>query len=143
MKNKLHIGILASHLVVVISLFTPIFRVDETRMGISGNHLTDVHYLNIMQYISNDVHTLTAILMVILSILHLIGIVNGIYGLLFKGYHHGAIKNAFVFGFASATMGALQLYSQSYVFFVICAISFCVISICSIRLMKLEDKNEK
>lgn len=143
MKNRFFIGILLSHLAVIVSLLTPIIRVDEERLGISGNGITDVRYFNIIDYMTKDIHRLTGVLMIILAVFHILAILNALYGLFFKGYHHASIKYTFVLAFASATMGALQLYSQSYVFFAICAVSFLLVSFCSIRLMKLEDENEK
>ncbi|MBQ7225094.1 MAG: hypothetical protein IJX02_00660 [Clostridia bacterium] len=138
MKLKSYIAALVSHLVVLIALVTPIIRASDTRTSLTGNTESSSSYLNIFQFIQTDLYSFTSVLMLILVFIHFLGISNAIYGIVKKKYSHWSINLTFLFGFASALMGALHLYSGSYALFSICAASFLVISFCSIKLIKSE-----
>lgn len=139
MKNKAYIAIILSNLIVILALFLPLIHVSEIRMDINGEKIAESYYVNIIQYVEHDVYNLTMIVMIIVAGFNVLGAGNGIYGLVKKKYSHASINLSFFTGFASAIIGALQLYSKSYVFFVICAVSFIVITLCSLRLNKLEE----
>lgn len=138
MKNKAYIAIILSNLIVLLALFLPLIHVSEIRMDITGEKIEESYYVSIIQYVEHDVYNLTMIVMIILAGFNALGAANGIYGLVKKELSHASINLAIFTGFASAISGALQLYSKSYTFFIICAISFIVTIMCSLKLNKLE-----
>lgn len=138
MHKKHFLLIMLSHLIVVLSLFAPLIRVSENRLNNSGITTADTNYLNIFQYVYNDIYTVTAVVMIILAVLSLVGIGTAVYGIVKKEVNTRAVKISFALSFSLSAMGALQMYSKSYVLFIICAVCFFVASICSIRLMKQE-----
>ncbi len=139
MKNKAYIAIILSNLIVLLALFLPLIHVSEIRMDITGEKIAETYYVNIIEYVQHDVYNFTMIVMIILAGFNVLGAINGVYGLVKKGCSRASINLAFFTGFASAIAGALQLYSKSYTFFAICAISFIVITLSSLRLNKLEE----
>ncbi len=138
MKFKAYLGILLSHLTVLIVLFTPIIRLNEIKIVNSGEKVSDIYYANLVEFIDNQGVSLTSFVMIFLTIGHILGIGNAIFGLIKKEHNHISINLTFVCSFASALMGALLLYSKSYALFAICAVSFFFISFCSIKLIKAE-----
>lgn len=140
MKNKVYIAVLLSHLIVLLALFAPIIRVNLGEMKVEGESLLDSYYANIIESVQNNAHGVTTILMLVLVFFHLCGIANAIYGLVRKGYRHKTINITVALGFTSGLMGALQLYSKSYLLFFICASSFMVLSVCSMLLVRTEGK---
>ncbi len=142
MHKKHFLLIMLSHLIVVLSLFAPLIRVSENRLNTSGSTIaetnTETNNLNIFQYVYNDIYTVTAVAMIILAVLSLVGIGTAVYGIVKKEVNTRAVKISFALSFSLSAMGALQMYSKSYVLFIICAVCFFVASICSIRLMKQE-----
>ena len=97
-------------------------------------------WLNFFQYFLYDVYSTLAIFMLVFLVVELLGAVNGFYAAFTKKPNHVSYKISFYLGFSSAVMAALQSGSKSYAFFFICVISFLVISFCSIKLMKADDK---
>ena len=140
MKIRAHIAIIVSHLAVLVSLFTPIIRVNDVRMSISGEKLSDGSYIDVIQLINSDTHRVITMLTVILMALHLFGIVVSIYGLIKKGYNHLVINLTFLTSFSSGLMGALHLYLGSYIMFSVCAASFVIMAVYSILLVRKEDR---
>lgn len=138
MHKKHFLLIMLSHLIVVLSLFAPLIRVSENRLNNSGITTADTNYLNIFQYVYNDIYTVTAVVMIILAVLSLVGIGTAVYGIVKKEVNTRAVKISFALSFSLSAMGAFQMYSKSYFLFIICAVCFFVASICSIRLMKQE-----
>ncbi len=137
--HKKYFGfILLSHLVMVGSLFAPLIRVSENRLNNTGITLIDTNYINIFQYVYNDIYTVTAVFMIILALISIVGIVFSIIGITKDELSTRIVKISFACCFSPAAMGALQMYSKSYILFLICAISFFVSAICTIRLMKQE-----
>lgn len=138
LKVKAYIGILLSHLSVLIVLFTPIIRLSEIKIDSAGEKVTDIFYVNLVDFLKSQGHTLTTVIMIVLTLGHVFGLGNAIFGLVKKEQSHFSVNATFVCSFASALMGALLLYSNSYALFFICAASFLIISFCSIKLIKAE-----
>ena len=130
MKKRFFIYIIIAHLLVPVFLVLPIHRL---RVGL-GKSLS---FISIFDYIEHAQNTLITILLVVFIFAEFLGIANAIYGILTKGNHASTI-NSFALGFSSAILGAMFLSSGSYMFFLVCAFSFLVISYFSIRLMKME-----
>ena len=139
LKFKAYLGILLSHLTVLIVLFTPIIRMSEIIIDVSGEKVTNVYSVNLVDFIKGQGDTTTTFIMIVLTAGHIVGIANAVFGLVKKGHNHISINLTFVCSFASALMGALLLYSRSYVLFSVCAVSFVMISFCSIKLIKAEQ----
>ena len=140
MHKKYYLLSLICHGCVALSLCFPLISVSESRLNNTGNTLVDTNFLNIFQYVYNDIYTITAILMIILGVVEILGALNCIYAISKKHVSRLASKLAFLFGFSSAIMGALQVYSRSYLFFFICAAAFVLNQVCAIRIMKLEGE---
>ena len=138
MKNKLYITTLFSHLAVLLTLLAPVIRMTETRMNLLGEKESFSYYVNVMEFLRGDIYSISSIQTIILILVHILGIANAIAGIARKEYSHLSINCTIICGFASALMGALHLYSKSYVLFAVCAISFFAISFCSIKLVKSE-----
>lgn len=130
--NKKYFGlILASHAIVPLSLLFPVLQISE-EIESSG-------YFNVFEYIKLNRYTYVTVLLVIFVIVELCGLGNAIYGITLKELNRRNIGSSFLLGFSSAILGAMFLSAGSYLFFIICAISFIVISYSSIKLMKLEQ----
>ena len=138
MKNKAYIAVLLSHLTVVSVLFTPIIRVTEIKMDILGQKIENSYFVNFIDFLKDEKYSLTAVLMIFLTLGQLLGLANAIYGLIKNGYSHTSINITFACSFLVALLGALHLYSKSYALFIICALAFFVISFCSVKLIKSE-----
>ena len=138
MKKKLYLLTLFSHLAVLIALCTPVIRMTETRMNMNGEKEAYSYYINLIKFAKDDIYSFTSMYMLVLTLVHIVGIANAIVGIFQKEYNNVSVNLTLMCGFASALMGALQLYSKSYALFAICAISFLVIAFCSIKLVKSE-----
>ena len=144
MSNKKYfLAIIISHLAVIISLFFPLINVDEIRIGISGVEGTETYFINVVEYIQTDIYPLTSIIMISLMIMATFGVVNSVVGIFIRKLHAVNVKLSFIFGFSSAIFAALLLYSSSVVLSLICAGSFIIISVASIRLIKAEEQQGK
>ena len=139
MKRKLYVATLLAHLSVLFSLLAPIIRVNEVRMTLGGEKVVNSYYVNIIKFVRDDIYSATTIFMMALTVVHLWGIANALVGIVKREYSHLSINITFICGFASALMGALHLYSRSYALFAICALSFFIISFCSVKLIKSEE----
>lgn len=140
MEKRLYFLIALAHLTVPISLLTPIIIITETSVGMEGAIDIEMYNINFFQYFLYDIYSTLAIFMLIFSLVELIGAANAFYAVFTKKPNHVSYKVSFYLGFSSAVMAALQAGSKSYAFFFICVISFLIISFCSIKLMKADDK---
>lgn len=131
MGKKFFLVILIFHALVPLSLLFPVLQISEA-IESSG-------YYNVFDYIRLNSYTYVTVLLVIFVIVELCGLGNAIYGLTLKKLNSKNIGFSFLLGFSSAILGAMFLSSGSYLFFIICAVSFIVISYSSIKLMKLEN----
>lgn len=138
LKRKIYSVVLFSHIGVLLTLLFPVIRVDEIRMGIENTTETESSYLNFFEFASNPTHILSAFLMTVFIAVHIVGIVNAIYCIITNKANRLLINLTFAYSFASALMGALQLYSMSYVLFTVCAVSFLLIALSSLYLMRKE-----
>jgi hypothetical protein len=138
MHKKYFVLILISHLAMIGSLFAPLIRVSENRLNNTGITLVDTNYVNIIQYVYNDIYTVTAVFMIILSLISIGGAILSVIGITRESLSTKIVKISFGCCFSRAAMGALQMYSKSYVLFLICAVCFFASAICTIRLMRLE-----
>lgn len=129
MKKRFFAYIISSHLAVLISLLFPIHRL---KTGIKES----ISFINFFEYLDQNQSMIVNVLFIILILAEALGIANGIYGIVKK--NHFSIRNAFTLGFSSAILAAMLLSSGSYIFFLICAASFLVISYFSLRLLKTE-----
>jgi hypothetical protein len=113
LKIKAYVAILCSHLTVLTALCTPIIRVAEVKMAAVGQTETDSYYLNIFDFARVNLNSFSTFLMLFLTVVHLFGVANAVYGLAKKNYSHISINLTFINALASAFMGALLLYSKS------------------------------
>ncbi|MBQ7906536.1 MAG: hypothetical protein IJ309_01030 [Clostridia bacterium] len=139
MHKKYYWLILASHFSVCLAMLFPVIRVSETRLSNLGITLEYTNFINLFHYISNDIYTITAILMLLLTIGSAFGVANAIWGIASKELKPRTSKLSFALSFTLAAMGALTVYSRSYVLFTICAAAFFTSAISSIRLARLEQ----
>lgn len=139
MKNKAYFTILLSHITVIIVLFTPIIRVTEIKMNSVGQKIENSFFVNIVDFMGVGKSKLTAVLVLVLACVQLIGLINAVYGLIKKGYSHTSINLTFACAFSVALLGAVHLYSKSYAFFTVCATAFFIGSYCSVKLIKAEE----
>lgn len=130
MNKKYLIAILISHLVVPLSIIFPILKIT----GTDSNNVM----CNFFEYIKSNPTIYATILLIIFLVFELIGAGNSIYVLAKKEITHKNIQSLFLLGFSSAILGAMYI-SVARIFFVICAISFVLISYASIKLMKREN----
>lgn len=139
MEKKLDFVIALAHLAVPVSLLTPIISITETKVGIGGATTVETYDLNFFQYFWNDIYSAVAIFMLVFAVVEICGAAYAFYVTFSKKPHPVSEKITFSLGFSSAVMAALQAGSESYVFFAICVVSFLVISICSIKIMKMRE----
>ena len=101
--------------------------------------LDSLSLYNVFTFIANNQYTYVTILLITFLIVELCGLANAIYGLSIKELNHKNIQVSFLLGFSSAILGAMFISAGSYLFFIICAISFIAISYSAIKLMKKES----
>ncbi|MBQ3040368.1 MAG: hypothetical protein IJD42_02100 [Clostridia bacterium] len=140
MHKKYYLTIIVSHLAVALTLLFPVLRVDVIRLGLYGGTTTSAHYLNLFDYIINDINTLAGIFILVLAIMNVAGIAIAIYGIFSKTKRSLPVILSFALGFSSATMSALQIYLGSFALLVISIVSFALIAFSSIKLMKIDEK---
>ena len=143
MQRKYYIAILISHLTLVISLFFPVISVNEIRLMPLVNSVSEAQSLNLIEYTAKSINPVTAYLMIAFLVVAAVGAGNAIFGIVSKKLNSLSVKLSFIFGFSSAAMAAVQLYSGSSTLIVICVLTFAIISLASLRLIKLEDKKEE
>ena len=139
MHRKYYIAILVSHLTLAVTLFFPVINVDEIRLMPWADAQSEAQSLNLIEYTAKSINPVTAYLMIAFLVVAVVGAGNAVFGLISKKLNAVSVKLSFIFGFSSASMAAMQIYSVSNVLIIICAITFAVISIASIRLIKLEE----
>ena len=139
MHRKHYIFILISHLVLAISLLFPVITVSEIRLAPLLGTESQTHSLNLIEYTAKSINPVTSYLMIAFLIIAIAGISNAIFGIISKKLKPTSVKLSFIFGFSSAAMAAVQLYSGSRILITICVATFAVISVASIRLIKLEE----
>lgn len=131
MGKKFSVIILISHLIVPLSLMFPVLQSSEASKS--------AELFNVFQFISQNQYFYISILLIAFLIIELCGVANAIYYLSVKYPNQRSVGISFLFGFAPAILGAMFIGAGSYLFFALCALSFILISYCSIKLMKLED----
>lgn len=139
MHRKYYLSIAIAHIFLMVSLLTPILVIAETKVGWGGNTSEIMYRMNIFEYIRYDAYAVVSFFMISLSVFSIIGAIYALIQAFSEKPSTRASKISFALGFASAMLGALQVDSKSYVFFVFCVVSFFVISFCSIRLMKFDE----
>lgn len=139
MHKKFYWIIFFSHLAVCLAMLFPVIRVSETRLSSLGITLEYTNFLNLFHYISNDIYTVTAVLMLLLTVASAFGVANAVWGITSKELRPRTSKLAFAFSFTLAAMGALTVYSRSYILFIICAGAFFASAISSIKLARMEQ----
>ena len=139
MHRKYYIAILVSHLTLAVTLFFPVINVDEIRLMPWADAQSEAQSLNLIEYTAKSINPVTAYLMIAFLVVAVVGAGNAVFGLISKKLNTVSVKLSFIFGFSSASMAAMQIYSVSNVLIIICAITFAVISIASIRLIRLEE----
>lgn len=140
MHKKYYITIIISHLAVALTLLFPVLRVDEIRLSLSGGTTTSAYYMNLFDYLVNEINILAGVFIFILALLNVTGIIIAIYGIFSKSERSLHVILSFALGFSSATMSALQIYLGSIALLVISIVSFALIAFSSIRLMKIDEK---
>ncbi len=139
MHRKFYIAILVSHLSLIVSMLFPVLKVNEIRLAPWGGGNSQVQNLNLIEYIGKGVSPITGYFMIFFVAIALAGVANSVYGIISKKVSSLSVKLSFVFGFSSASMAALQLYSNSILLLVICIVTFAIISIASVRLIKIDE----
>ena len=140
LKKGIFITVIFSHLVVLLSLLAPVIRVTEGGIMIEGESLLESYYINVVQYVLSGIHVITSVLLIIMIFFHFSGIAIAIYGMIRKGYGHKTVNMTVFLGFTSGLMGALNLYSESYALFAVCAVSFIALTVCSVLLIRAESR---
>ena len=140
MHKKYYINIIISHLAVAVTLFFPVLRVDEIRLGLSGGTTTSAYYMNLFDYLMNDINILAGVFILILGLLNVFGIVVAVYAIFDKKKKSFPVIVSFILGFSSATMSAIQIYLGSMSLLIISIASFALVAYSSIKLMRIEEK---
>ncbi len=130
MSKKYFLVILIFHALVPISLLFPVLQISQVQESFS--------FFNVFEFIRQNQYTYVTILLITFILVDLCGLGNAIYGLTRKELKHRNIQVSFLLGFSSAILGAMFISAGSYLFFIICAVSFIAISYSAIKLMKLE-----
>ena len=131
MSKKFFLIILFFHLIVPISVFFPVFKSSSTSM--------DTSLCNIFRYVRENSSVYATVLLLVFLLIEIVGVGNAAYGLAKKEAARRNKQSSFILGFSSAILGAMFISVGSYVFFLLCAVSFIAISYASIKLMKLEE----
>lgn len=139
MHRKYCIMILVSHLSLVVSMFFPVLTVSEIRLAPWGAGDQQEQSLNIIDYMNKAISPITGYFMIFLLIVAILGIGNAVFGIARKNVNSLSVKLAFIFGFSSAAMAALQIYSGSVLLLLISVATFVVISFASVKLIKMDE----
>ena len=140
--KKFHIIIASAHSLVVLAMFFPLINVNALRIGASVAE-AEPYYMNVVNYLQNEIYPLTGIFMISLMIMASLGVVNSMIGIFSKKILPVNVKLSFIFGFSEATLAALLLYSGSVSLFIISATAFALISLAAIKLIKLEERQNE
>ena len=135
MHKKYFIVILLSHLFIPVSLLFPVLQVPSNAVS----ELSEFEFFNVVSFIQLNQYTYVTVLLVLFTIVELFGVINAVYGLAKNELKHRTVQLSFLMSFSSAILGAMFISASSYIFFVICALSFVMIAYSSIKLMKLEQ----
>ena len=130
MNRKYFWIIILSHLIVPVSLLFPVLQIPE---------MESLSLYNVFGFIAKNQYAYVTILLITFILVELCGLANVIYCLAKKEVNRKNISISFLFGFSSAILGAMFISAGSYLFFIICAVSFVLISYSAIKLMKLEQ----
>ena len=140
--KKFHIIIASAHSLVVLAMFFPLINVNALRIGASVTE-AEPYYMNVVNYLQNEIYPLTGIFMISLMIMASLGVVNSMIGIFSKKILPVNVKLSFIFGFSEATLAALLLYSGSVSLFIISATAFALISLAAIKLIRLEERQNE
>lgn len=136
MYKKHFLAILASQIIVPIAMLLPVMRIEETRINFGGVMTTENIYVNIFKYLTYDVYLTVGIIMISLGIILILGCINNVLAIYLPGRILLWAKMSFFYALATAIMGAFAAGVSSYVLTIICAWSFAINSILSIRVIK-------
>ena len=140
--KNFHIIIAAAHSFVVTAMFFPLINVNSLRIGATASE-AEPYYMNVVNYLRNEIYPLTGIFMITLMILASLGAVNSMMGVFSKKIRSVNVKLSFILGFSEATLAALLLYSGSVALFLISASAFALISIAAIKLIRIEERENE
>ena len=140
--KNFHIIIAAAHSFVVTAMFFPLINVNSQRIGATVSE-AEPYYMNVVNYLRNEIYPLTGIFMITLMILASLGAVNSMMGVFSKKIRPVNVKLSFILGFSEATLAALLLYSGSGALFLISASAFALISIAAIKLIRIEERENE
>ena len=140
--KNFHIIIAAAHSFVVTAMFFPLINVNSQRLGATVSE-AEPYYMNVVNYLRNEIYPLTGIFMITLMILASLGAVNSMMGVFSKKIRPVNVKLSFILGFSEATLAALLLYSGSVALFLISASAFALISIAAIKLIRIEERENE
>lgn len=140
--KRFHFIIACAHTVTILAMFFPLINVNALRIGASASE-AEPYFMNVINYLQNEIYPLTAIFMISLMILASLGAANSVIGIFSKKISPINVKLAFILGFSEATLAALLLYSGSVALFIICAVSFALISLASIKIIRLEERQNE
>jgi len=130
MRRRFFVYIILAHLLVPIALVLPIHRIE-------AGAAESISFINIFEYLEITDSVYVTIFIAVFVFGELLGIANAIVGICVSK-KHAYIRNAFALGFCSAILAAIFIGFGSYIFFIVCAGSFFVISYFALRLMKSE-----
>ena len=140
--KNFHIIIAAAHSFVVMAMFFPLINVNSQRIGATVSE-AEPYYMNVVNYLRNEIYPLTGIFMIALMILASLGAVNSMMGVFSKKIRPVNVKLSFILGFSEATLAALLLYSGSVALFLISASAFALISVAAIKLIRIEERENE
>lgn len=140
--KNFHIIIAAAHSFVVTAMFFPLINVNSQRIGATVSE-AEPYYMNVVNYLRNEIYPLTGIFMITLMILASLGAVNSMMGVFSKKIRPINVKLSFILGFSEATLAALLLYSGSGALFLISASAFALISVAAIKLIRIEERENE
>ena len=123
-------------------MFFPLINVNALRIGATVGE-ADPYFMNVVNYLQNEIYPLTAIFMILLMVFAALGAANSVIGIFSKKIRSINVKLAFILGFSEATLAALLLYSRSTALFIICAVSFALISLAAIKLIRIEERENE
>lgn len=140
--KRFHFIIACAHSAVIFSMFFPLINVNALRIGATVSE-ADPYFMNVVNYLQNEIYPLTAIFMILLMVFAALGAANSVIGIFSKKIRSINVKLAFILGFSEATLAALLLYSRSTALFIICAASFALISLAAIKLIRIEERENE
>lgn len=140
--KSFHIIIASAHTLSILAMFFPLINVNSLRIGATASE-AEPYYMNVVNYLRNEIYPLTGIFMISLMIMASFGVVNSMMGIFSKKISPPNVKLSFILGFSEATLAALLLYSGSVALFLISASAFALISIAAIKLIRIEERQNE